>query len=59
MACHHHRPRGAFTGLKRLGKRVEPREFEGEGYWIGTWSEPTCRNLAERERAWFDEHLGR
>ena len=50
---------GAYTALKRLGKRVELRKYLGEGHWTGAWSEPAYRDLAERVRLWFDEHLGR
>ena len=50
---------GVYTGLKRLGKRVELREYAGEGHWTGMWSESAYRDVAERAQAWFDEHLGR
>ena len=49
---------GVFVGLRRLGKEVELREYEGEGHWTGMWSEPAYRDLAERVPAWLDEHLG-
>ncbi len=48
---------GAFVGLRHLGKRVELREYQGEGHWTGMWSEPAYRDLVERVPAWFDEHL--
>ena len=49
---------GVFVGLRRLGKEVELREYEGEGHWTGMWSEPAYRDLAERAPAWLAEHLG-
>jgi dipeptidyl aminopeptidase/acylaminoacyl peptidase len=46
-----------FIGLRRLGKKVELRRYEGEGHWPGVWSERSYRDLCERVLAWFDEHL--
>ena len=47
-----------LVGLRRLGKEVELREYEGEGHWTGMWSESAYRDLAERVPVWLDEHLG-
>ena len=46
-----------FSALRRLGQRVELRNYKGEGHWPGSWSEPNLRDVLERTLAWFDEHL--
>jgi dipeptidyl aminopeptidase/acylaminoacyl peptidase len=48
-----------FVGLRRLGRKVELRRYEGEDHWPGRWSEASYRDLCERVLAWFDEHLKR
>ena len=47
----------AFSALRRLGQRVELRNYKGEGHWPGSWSEPNLRDVLDRTVAWFDEHL--
>ena len=46
-----------FSALRRLGQRVELRNYKGEGHWPGSWSKPNLRDVLERTVAWFDEHL--
>ena len=46
-----------FSALRRLGQRVELRNYRGEGHWPGSWSEPNLRDVLDRTLAWFDEHL--
>ena len=46
-----------FSALRRLGRRVELRNYKGEGHWPGSWSEKNLRDVLERTVAWFDEHL--
>ena len=46
-----------FSALRRLGQRVELRNYKGEGHWPGSWSEPNLRDVLDRTIAWFDEHL--
>ena len=46
-----------FSALRRLGQRVELRNYKGEGHWPGSWSEPNLRDVLHRTIAWFDEHL--
>jgi acetyl esterase/lipase len=46
-----------FVGLRRLGKPVELRRYNGEGHWPGTWSEQSYRDLSQRVIAWFDYYL--
>ncbi len=46
-----------FSALRRLGQRVELRNYRGEDHWSGLWSEPNLRDVLERTLAWFDEHL--
>ncbi|MDE2901987.1 MAG: prolyl oligopeptidase family serine peptidase [Chloroflexota bacterium] len=47
----------AFSALRRLGQRVELRNYKGEDHWPGSWSEPNLRDVLDRTIAWFDEHL--
>ncbi len=49
----------AFSALRRLGKRVELRQYQGEGHRLGTWSDAAYRDLCTRVLEWFDEHLKR
>ena len=46
-----------YSALRRLGQRVELRNYRGEGHWPGSWSEPNLRDVLDRTLAWFDEHL--
>ncbi len=46
-----------FSALRRLGQRVELRNYKGEGHWPGSWSKPNLRDVLDRTIAWFDEHL--
>ena len=46
-----------FSALRRLGQRVELRNYKGEGHWPGSWSQPNLRDVLQRTIAWFDEHL--
>ena len=55
---------GAFThagetlsALRRLGQRVELRNYLGEDHWPGARSAPNLRDVLARTLAWFDEHL--
>ena len=47
----------AFSALRRLGKRVEARLYEGEDHPPVMWSEPSTRDLCSRVVSWFDEYL--
>ena len=46
-----------FSALRRLGKRVELRLYEGEDHAPGRWSEPSHRDFADRVAQWFATHL--
>jgi dipeptidyl aminopeptidase/acylaminoacyl peptidase len=46
-----------FTGLRRLGKRVEYASYLGEGHWEGLWSGPNQVDYLRRVLAWFDRYL--
>ena len=46
-----------FSALRRLGQRVELRNYLGEGHWPGMWSESNLRDVLARTVDWFDEHL--
>ena len=46
-----------FSALRRLGQRVELRNYKGEGHWPGSWSAPNLRDVLDRAIAWFDEYL--
>ena len=46
-----------FSALRRLGKRVELRLYEGEDHAPGLWSEPSHRDFADRVAQWFATHL--
>ena len=47
----------AFSALRRLGKSVEVRFYEGEDHWAGEWSERNLRDLYSAICAWFDRYL--
>ena len=47
----------AFNALRRLGQRVELRNYRGEGHAPAGWSEANLRDVLDRAIAWFDEHL--
>lgn len=49
----------AFSALRRLGKPVELRLYEGEHHWPGNWSEDAFRDLCEAVLTWFEAHLRR
>jgi dipeptidyl aminopeptidase/acylaminoacyl peptidase len=46
-----------FTGLRRLGKRVEYARYAGEGHWEGEWSRSNQRDYLKRVIGWFDRYL--
>ena len=46
-----------FSALRRLGKRVELRLYDGEDHAPGGWSEPSHRDFVERVVQWFDSYL--
>ncbi|MGH7514133.1 MAG: S9 family peptidase [Gemmatimonadales bacterium] len=46
-----------FTGLRRLGKRVEYARYKGEGHFEGLWSRPNQLDYLRRVLAWFDTYL--
>jgi dipeptidyl aminopeptidase/acylaminoacyl peptidase len=46
-----------FTGLRRLGKRVEYARYVGEGHWEGDWSWGNQADYLRRMIAWFDRYL--
>jgi dipeptidyl aminopeptidase/acylaminoacyl peptidase len=46
-----------YVALRRLGKKVELAEYEGEEHWPGAWTEPAYRDYANRVITWFDQHL--
>ena len=46
-----------FSALRRLGQRVELRNYKGEGHAPPGWSEPNLRDVLDRTVAWFDEHM--
>jgi dienelactone hydrolase len=47
----------AYSALRRLGKRVELRLYDGEDHWPGFWAAANYRDFAERVVSWFGEHL--
>lgn len=47
----------AFSALRRLGKPVELRLYDGEGHMIDAWSEANFRDHSTRVLDWFDAHL--
>lgn len=46
-----------FTGLRRLGRRVEYARYAGENHWEGLWSLPNQVDYLNRVIAWFDRYL--
>lgn len=46
-----------FVGLRRLGRTVELREYEGEGHWPGMWTEEAYLDFHDRVLSWFDRWL--
>ena len=46
-----------FSALRRLGQRVELRNYKGEDHSPARWSEPSLRDVLDRTVTWFDEHL--
>ena len=46
-----------FSALRRLGKRVELRLYEGMDHAPPIWSEPSHRDFSERVVQWFDTYL--
>lgn len=46
-----------FTGLRRLGKRVEYARYRGADHWEGLWSRPNQIDYLTRVVAWFDRYL--
>ena len=50
--------RETFLGLRRLGKRVEMREYRREGHVMTNWSAEDTRDYYESVLNWFDQYLG-
>ena len=48
--------RETFLALRRLGKRVEMREYQRESH-VMTWSAADTRDYYESVLRWFDQHL--
>ncbi len=48
-----------FAALRRLGKRVEYRRYEGEGHAPEWWSAANKADAAHRIMAWFDLYVAR
>jgi dipeptidyl aminopeptidase/acylaminoacyl peptidase len=46
-----------FTGLRRLGQRVEYVRYAGEGHWEGNWSLANQIDALTRMVVWFDRYL--
>ncbi|NEP85166.1 MAG: prolyl oligopeptidase family serine peptidase, partial [Okeania sp. SIO3B3] len=46
-----------FSGLRRLGKRVEMRLYDREGHYSPSWSQKSLRDVGERVISWFDSYL--
>ena len=49
--------RETFLGLRRLGKRVEMREYKREGHIVTDWSAADTRDYYESVLKWFDQYL--
>lgn len=47
-----------YVGLRRLGKRVELREYKGQGHWHGNWSARHVQDVYRRIFEWYDTYLG-
>ena len=50
--------RETYLGLRRLGKRVEMREYRREGHVMTNWSAEDTRDYYESVLNWFDQYLG-
>lgn len=46
-----------FSGLRRLGKRVDLARYGGEGHWEGGWSLPNQIDYLKRTLSWFEKYL--
>lgn len=46
-----------FSGLRRLGKRVEYARYRGEGHWEATWSLSNQIDYLQRVIRWLERHL--
>ena len=49
--------RETFLGLRRLGKRVEMREYRREGHVMTNWSAEDTRDYYESVFNWFNQYL--
>ena len=49
--------RETFLGLRRLGKRVEMREYKREGHIVTDWSAEDTRDYYDSVLKWFDQYL--
>ena len=49
--------RETFLGLRRLGKRVEMREYQREGHVPANWSAENTRDHYESVLNWFNQYL--
>ena len=49
--------RETFLGLRRLGKRVEMREYQREGHVPANWSAENTRDHYESVFNWFNQYL--
>ena len=48
-----------FTGLRRLGKRVDYARYDSEDHWEADWSLSNQVDYMTRVLAWFDQFLKR
>ena len=49
--------RETFLGLRRLGKRVEMREYKREGHIVTDWSAVDTRDYYKSVLNWFNQYL--
>ena len=49
--------RETYLGLRRLGKRVEMREYRREGHVMTNWSAKDTRDYYESVLNWFNQYL--
>ena len=49
--------REAYLGLRRLGKRVEMREYKREGHIVTDWSAVDTRDYYKSVLNWFNQYL--
>lgn len=49
--------RETFLGLRRLGKRVEMREYQREGHITANWSAENIRDYYKSVFNWFNQYL--